>query len=364
MLNSFVLNRLWTFRAEGHVAAHALKFVRAERCDARGEHGHRATARRLGRLSGARGLVAADARDPHGALSRHEALGLRGAAMSSGFEAHRQRRRLRHRRGREPRHRRSARPRHRDLDVDHGDGARVRARRRARAQPAGPRRRRPSRAHGAPAADRARRPFRASSGPTAGFRAARGAAAGQAAARPDLAGRGSPRARRADSSACVTPASASAISTVISTCTCCPASPRIVAELAAAHGVASRALSRPSACAATCSAACGTRGASRSRRRCAYSAGRRRCKRLRRSDDFVGFYFGGRLDEANLATVLAGLPSGRTVELMCHPGDEDMQASKDWAYAWARGARRTDEPAHPRARDGERGMQLVSYRDV
>jgi putative flippase GtrA len=27
MINSFVLNRLWTFRAEGHVAVHALKFV-------------------------------------------------------------------------------------------------------------------------------------------------------------------------------------------------------------------------------------------------------------------------------------------------------------------------------------------------
>ena len=26
LVNSFVLNRLWTFRAEGHVAAHALKF--------------------------------------------------------------------------------------------------------------------------------------------------------------------------------------------------------------------------------------------------------------------------------------------------------------------------------------------------
>jgi putative flippase GtrA len=27
MINSFVLNRLWTFRAEGHVAVHAVKFV-------------------------------------------------------------------------------------------------------------------------------------------------------------------------------------------------------------------------------------------------------------------------------------------------------------------------------------------------
>jgi putative flippase GtrA len=26
LVNSFVLNRLWTFRAEGHIAAHALKF--------------------------------------------------------------------------------------------------------------------------------------------------------------------------------------------------------------------------------------------------------------------------------------------------------------------------------------------------
>jgi predicted glycoside hydrolase/deacetylase ChbG (UPF0249 family) len=86
-------------------------------------------------------------------------------------------------------------------------------------------------------------------------------------------------------------------------------------------------------------------------------------KHLRRSDDFVGFYFGGRLDEANLATVLAGLPSGRTVELMCHPGDEDMQASKDWAYAWA--AER-DALTSPRIRElvTARGMQLISYRDV
>lgn len=27
LVNSFVLNRIWTFRAEGHVGAHALKFV-------------------------------------------------------------------------------------------------------------------------------------------------------------------------------------------------------------------------------------------------------------------------------------------------------------------------------------------------
>jgi predicted glycoside hydrolase/deacetylase ChbG (UPF0249 family) len=84
---------------------------------------------------------------------------------------------------------------------------------------------------------------------------------------------------------------------------------------------------------------------------------------LRRSDDFVGFYFGGRLDEANLATVLEAVPLGRTVELMCHPGDDDMQASDDWAYAWA--AER-DALTSPRIRElvAGRGMQLIANRDI
>jgi predicted glycoside hydrolase/deacetylase ChbG (UPF0249 family) len=86
-------------------------------------------------------------------------------------------------------------------------------------------------------------------------------------------------------------------------------------------------------------------------------------KPLRRSDEFVGFYFGGRLDEANLTTVLAGLPAGCTVELMCHPGDDDMQASHDWAYAWAT---ERDALTSPRIRDlvTQRGVQLISHRDV
>jgi predicted glycoside hydrolase/deacetylase ChbG (UPF0249 family) len=86
-------------------------------------------------------------------------------------------------------------------------------------------------------------------------------------------------------------------------------------------------------------------------------------KSLRRSDDFVGFYFGGRLDEANLATVLAGLPSGRTVELMCHPGHDDMQPAEGWQYAWA--AER-DALTSLRIRElvAARGMRLISYRDV
>jgi predicted glycoside hydrolase/deacetylase ChbG (UPF0249 family) len=79
---------------------------------------------------------------------------------------------------------------------------------------------------------------------------------------------------------------------------------------------------------------------------------------LRRSDDFVGFYFGGRLDEQNLATVLQTLPRTGTVELMCHPGDERMQAA-DWSYAWA--AER-DALTSPRIRAllTARGVQLVA----
>jgi hopanoid biosynthesis associated protein HpnK len=85
-------------------------------------------------------------------------------------------------------------------------------------------------------------------------------------------------------------------------------------------------------------------------------------KGLRRSDEFVGFYFGGRLDEANLARVLAGLPAGRTVELMCHPGGEGAH-TVDWQYEWV--AER-DALTSPRIRElvAARGIQLVSYRDV
>ena len=87
-------------------------------------------------------------------------------------------------------------------------------------------------------------------------------------------------------------------------------------------------------------------------------------RRLKRIDEFVGFYFGGRLDETNLATVLAGLPAGRTAELMCHPGDDDPRGRYGhWHYAWA--AER-DALSSPRIRDLvlARGVQLISYRDL
>jgi chitin disaccharide deacetylase len=86
-------------------------------------------------------------------------------------------------------------------------------------------------------------------------------------------------------------------------------------------------------------------------------------KRLRRSDEFVGFYFGGRLDEANLATVLDGLPHAGTIELMCHPGGEDMRGGAGWQYSWA--AERAALTS-PRIRElvAARGMQLMSHGKV
>ena len=83
--------------------------------------------------------------------------------------------------------------------------------------------------------------------------------------------------------------------------------------------------------------------------------------RLRRSDAFVGFYFGGRLDEGSLTTVLDHLPASGTVELMCHPGGDDMRPAGDWQYAWA--AER-DALTSPRIRELvlARGMQLVARR--
>jgi predicted glycoside hydrolase/deacetylase ChbG (UPF0249 family) len=83
-------------------------------------------------------------------------------------------------------------------------------------------------------------------------------------------------------------------------------------------------------------------------------------KRLRRSDEFVGFYFGGRLDEANLATVLDGLPQAGTIELMCHPGGDDMQGGADWQYAWAEERAALTSP-RIRALVAARGLQLSSH---
>jgi predicted glycoside hydrolase/deacetylase ChbG (UPF0249 family) len=85
---------------------------------------------------------------------------------------------------------------------------------------------------------------------------------------------------------------------------------------------------------------------------------------LRRSDSFVGFYFGGRLDEANLATVLGRLPARGTVELMCHPGGDESRESKGyWQYSWAAERAALMSP-RIRALLDARGARLVPQRDL
>lgn len=85
---------------------------------------------------------------------------------------------------------------------------------------------------------------------------------------------------------------------------------------------------------------------------------------LRRSDSFVGFYYGGRLDEDNLATVLGRLPARGTVELMCHPGGDDSRAAEGyWQYSWAAERAALTSP-RIRALLAARGAQLVSQRDL
>jgi predicted glycoside hydrolase/deacetylase ChbG (UPF0249 family) len=85
---------------------------------------------------------------------------------------------------------------------------------------------------------------------------------------------------------------------------------------------------------------------------------------LRRVDRFVGFYFGGRLDEQNLRTVIEHLPARKTVELMCHPGlDDPASRYNHWHHAWAA---ETAALSSPRIREllAARGVSLIGYRDV
>jgi hopanoid biosynthesis associated protein HpnK len=85
---------------------------------------------------------------------------------------------------------------------------------------------------------------------------------------------------------------------------------------------------------------------------------------LKRTDDFVGFYFGGRLNEQNLLTVLGELAPHGIVELMCHPGEDDPASPyRHWGYAWAAELEALVSSRVKRAVQ-ERDVILVSYRDV
>jgi chitin disaccharide deacetylase len=86
--------------------------------------------------------------------------------------------------------------------------------------------------------------------------------------------------------------------------------------------------------------------------------------RTRSTNHFVGFYFGGRLNRANLTTLIDALPRSGTCELMCHPG-ADADDTGHFAADYDRRAE-CDALCDPDVRHElqKRGIQLVSFADI
>jgi hopanoid biosynthesis associated protein HpnK len=87
-------------------------------------------------------------------------------------------------------------------------------------------------------------------------------------------------------------------------------------------------------------------------------------KALKRVRHFVGFHFGGRLNERNLLTVLEHLPKQGTVELMCHPGYDDPESPyARWQYGWRAELEALSSERIRRWLD-DHAVRLVSYREL
>ncbi len=82
------------------------------------------------------------------------------------------------------------------------------------------------------------------------------------------------------------------------------------------------------------------------------------------TDHFVGFYFGGRLDRLNLATLIKSLPRSGTCELMCHPGSDAID-SGHFAADYDR-REECDALCDPDIRRElqARNIRLVSFADI
>lgn len=54
------------------------------------------------------------------------------------------------------------------------------------------------------------------------------------------------------------------------------------------------------------------------------------------TDHFLGFFYAGKLNKANLKKILQHLPKTGTCELMCHPGCDDQNSQyRHWRYHWS-----------------------------
>ena len=85
---------------------------------------------------------------------------------------------------------------------------------------------------------------------------------------------------------------------------------------------------------------------------------------IRRTDHFVGFFFGGNLHEENLHKLLQSLPTSGTCELMCHPGNEDPTTRySHWGYHWSEELRALTDPEIGKVLRRP-GVDLISYREL
>jgi chitin disaccharide deacetylase len=84
----------------------------------------------------------------------------------------------------------------------------------------------------------------------------------------------------------------------------------------------------------------------------------------RRTDRFVGFFFGGNLHKENLHKLLQSLPISGTCELMCHPGMEDPTTRySHWGYHWSEELSALTDPEIPKILRRQR-IDLISYRQL
>ena len=86
--------------------------------------------------------------------------------------------------------------------------------------------------------------------------------------------------------------------------------------------------------------------------------------KLRHTNRFVGFFFGGRLTIGNLIALIEHLPLHGTCELMCHPGQRETAAQyTTWNYDWEG---ELDAMVNESVRQhlDRRGVRLVSFGDL
>jgi len=84
----------------------------------------------------------------------------------------------------------------------------------------------------------------------------------------------------------------------------------------------------------------------------------------RRTDHFVGFFFGGNLHKENLHTLIQSLPISGTCELMCHPGMEDPTTRySHWGYHWSEELSALTDPEIAKV-VRRQGVDLISYRQL